>query len=285
MPTVAPNGVAKTGAKLLAWMSVVNGTYMKDAKYWTSDYAFNLTRSLFGASPEMEATWDQAVHSDARVVKLRDRGEWRQAWELVLGHMKKAHTGDRHASQRLACKTRGEFLQHGDKTVATVAQALVEEEQSREQMKLWNGLATLYASLEQDWLRGPSVSMFGLDPLVPQHQELHVHIMGVLQTWKDKAQAYRLYGSLRSEIQTLFETDRGAQLLAHEITHQQVRSDAIAYEGREKAHLLDLSRKMKLLGVKPLDSDRGTNQAARQRATARQLQGSQGAPHGRGRGR
>ena len=182
--------------------------------------------------------------------------------------MVKAHTGDRHASQRLACKTRGEFLQHGDKTVATVAQALVEEEQSREQMKLWNGLATLYASLEQDWLRGPSVPMFGLDPLVPQHQELHVHIMGVLQTWKDKAQAYRLYGSLRSEIQTLFETDRGAQLLAHEITHQQVRSDAIAYEGREKAHLTDLSRKMQLLGVNTVPAGKHQH-----RATARQPQG------------
>ena len=97
---------------------------------------------------------------------------------------------------------------------------------------------------------------------------------------KDKAQAFLLYGSLRAEIQTLLETDRGPELLAHEVTLQQVRSDAIAYEGREKAHLADLSRKMKLLGVKPSDSDRIANQAARQRATARQLQGSKGAPHG-----
>jgi hypothetical protein len=52
VPTVAPNGVAKTGAKLLAWISVCNGTYLKDAKYFTTDYAFNLTRSLFAASPQ-----------------------------------------------------------------------------------------------------------------------------------------------------------------------------------------------------------------------------------------
>ena len=74
VPTVAPNGVAKTGAKLLVWISVVQGTYLKDPRYFTTDYAFSLTRGLFAASPEMEATWDQAVHSDARVVAHRDRG-------------------------------------------------------------------------------------------------------------------------------------------------------------------------------------------------------------------
>jgi hypothetical protein len=75
VPKVALNGVAKTGAKLLAWISVVKSTYLKDDNYFTTDYAFNLTRSLFAASPEMEATWDQAVHSDSRVVALRGQGE------------------------------------------------------------------------------------------------------------------------------------------------------------------------------------------------------------------
>ena len=98
VPKVAINGVVKTGAKLLAWIGVVEDTYLKDARYFTTDYAFNLTRSLFAASPEMEGTWDQAVHSDARVVALRGRGEWKAAWELVLAAMTKAHTGDRHAS-------------------------------------------------------------------------------------------------------------------------------------------------------------------------------------------
>jgi hypothetical protein len=116
-------------------------------------------------------------------------------------------------------------------------------------MKLWNGLGTLVASLEEDWQRRPALSMFGLDPQDEQHKAIHVHIMAVMQVWKDKALAFKLYGSPRSEIQTLFETDRGAELLAHEVTLQQVRSDAIAYEGREKAHLMDLSRKMKMLGV------------------------------------
>jgi hypothetical protein len=151
-------------------------------------------------------------------------------------------------------------------------------------MKLWNGIGTLVASLEEDWKRQPALSMFGLDPRDEDHKEIHAHIMEVMQEWKDKAQAFLLYGSLRAEIQTLLETGRGSELLAHEVTLQQVRSDAIAYEGREKAHLADLSRKMKLLGVKPSESDRLANQAARQRATTRQLQGKN-APRGRARGR
>ena len=72
VPPVADDGVAKTDAKLLAWIAVVKGTYLRDAKFFTTEFAFNLTRSLFAASPEMEGTWDQAVHSDARVVSLRE---------------------------------------------------------------------------------------------------------------------------------------------------------------------------------------------------------------------
>ena len=90
--------------------------------------------------------------------------------------MVKAHTGDRHASQRLACKTRGEFLQHGDKTVATVSQTLVEESQSHTQLGLWNNVGTLIADLEKDWHRQPAVSMFGLDPADYRHEEIHRHI-------------------------------------------------------------------------------------------------------------
>ena len=60
VPPVSEDGVAKTGAKLLAWIAVVKGTYMRDANFFTTEFAFNLTRSLFAASPEMEGTWDQA---------------------------------------------------------------------------------------------------------------------------------------------------------------------------------------------------------------------------------
>jgi hypothetical protein len=65
--------------------------------------------------------------------------------------------------------------------VATVSQALIEEAQSRTQMGLWNNIGTLIASLEQDWRRRPSVSMFGLDPRDDEHKSIHVHIMEVMQ--------------------------------------------------------------------------------------------------------
>ena len=65
VPKVALNGVAKTGAKPLAWIGVVKGTYLRDANFFTTEFAFNLTRSLFAASQDVEGTWDQVVHSDA----------------------------------------------------------------------------------------------------------------------------------------------------------------------------------------------------------------------------
>ena len=150
----------------------------------------------------MEGTWDQTVHSDAKVVALREKGEWKAAWDLVLTAMVRAHTGDRHASQRASSKTRGEFLQHGDKTVATVSQALVEENQSRAQLGLWNNIGTLIADLEKDWRRKPMLSMFGLSPTSEGDRETHTFLMGVLHRYHDVARAYELYGSLRPELQT-----------------------------------------------------------------------------------
>ena len=63
-----------------------------------------------------------------------------------------------------------------------VSQALVEENQSRNQMKLWNNIGTLYASLEQDWLRRPAVSMFGLDPRDEEHTAMRFPFLALKST-------------------------------------------------------------------------------------------------------
>jgi hypothetical protein len=36
VPPVSEDGVAKTGAKLLAWIAVVKGTYVRDANFFTT---------------------------------------------------------------------------------------------------------------------------------------------------------------------------------------------------------------------------------------------------------
>ena len=102
--------------------------------------------------------------------------------------------------------------------------------------------------------------------------------MAVLHAYDDKARAFALYGALRGAIQTQLETDRSEELLAHDVTWVQVRSDAISHEGREKAHLADLNRKMQLLGVNTVPAGK-----QQQRANTRQLQGT-GTRRSRGRG-
>ena len=89
----------------------------------------------------------------------------------------KAHTGDRFAAQRLFCKHRAPFVQHGDKLVATVSQDLVEEDQSRSQLGLWNNVGTLLADLDEDWRRNPGFSMFGLDPRRRESRDVHRHMI------------------------------------------------------------------------------------------------------------
>jgi len=245
------NGIPKKGARLLAWTNAADDTYLRDPIYWTTEYAFNLTQSLFVDAPEFLATWHQTVQSDARVVAHREAGRWKEAWDLVLEAIVLAHTGDRFAAQRLSCQPPTTFVQSEDKLVATMSQDLVEEDQSRSQLGLWNHVGTLLADLDEDWKRAPTLSMFGLDSHCREGKDIHQYIMDVLQGYRDTARAFELYGALRPEIQTHIETTLGQAILNHGITLEMVRTADIAHEGREKAHLEDFHRQIQKLGVTP----------------------------------
>jgi hypothetical protein len=54
VPSVAPNGVVLTGAKLIAWFKEVNDTWLTE-KFWTSAFAFNASAKLFGDAPDLLA--------------------------------------------------------------------------------------------------------------------------------------------------------------------------------------------------------------------------------------
>jgi hypothetical protein len=138
VPSVLDEGIPKKGARLLAWTKAAGDTYLRDPRHWTTEYAFNLIQQLFPEAPELLATWQQSVNSDAKVILLREQGRWKEAWDIVMEAIEVAHTGDRFAAQRLACRFRNSLRQHGDKLVATVSQsqALVEEDQSRTQLGL-----------------------------------------------------------------------------------------------------------------------------------------------------
>ena len=136
VPSVLDDGIAKKGARLLAWTKAAGDTYLRDPIYWTTEYAFNLIQQLFPEAPELLATWQQSVNSDAKVILLREQGRWKEAWDIVLEAIEVAHTGDRFAAQRLSCRPLNDLQQHGDNQVAAVSQDLVEEDQSRTQLGL-----------------------------------------------------------------------------------------------------------------------------------------------------
>jgi hypothetical protein len=46
VPSVAPNGVALSGPKLLSWFQQLPTTYLEHV-YWGTSYAFNATQKLF----------------------------------------------------------------------------------------------------------------------------------------------------------------------------------------------------------------------------------------------
>ena len=56
VPSVMEDGVPKGSARLLAWTKAIIDTYLRDAFYRTTEYAFNLTQSLFVDTPELLAT-------------------------------------------------------------------------------------------------------------------------------------------------------------------------------------------------------------------------------------
>jgi hypothetical protein len=94
VPSVVVDGQVLQGPKLLAWFNEVTSTYLEPA-YWTSSYSFSATKSLFSDAPELLATWRQTTQSDTKV--------------------------------RKKAKAPQHLLQHGDKTVAKIATAHLED--------------------------------------------------------------------------------------------------------------------------------------------------------------
>ena len=149
VPSVVVDGHVLQGPKLLSWFKEVTSTYLTE-KYWASSYAFNATQGLFSEAPELLATWRQSTQSDTQVLQLKEHGQWREAWNLVTDSLVDAHVGDRLMALRKKVKAPNHLLQHGDKTVAKVATAHLDDVQASQVLGLWDSFATIIHDLDSD---------------------------------------------------------------------------------------------------------------------------------------
>ena len=169
VPSVTVDGQVLQGPKLLAWFNEVTSTWLPE-KYWASSYAFNATKNLFADAPELLATWRQSTQSDTQVLRLKELEEWHEAWLLVADSIVTAHVGDRLMALRKKVRAPQHLLQHGDKTVAKVATAHLDDVQASKVLGLWYPFATLIHDLEYDAKAcdGYHVTRLGLEgPLEP----------------------------------------------------------------------------------------------------------------------
>ena len=289
VPPVAADGVALSGAKLLSWFKKLTG-YLED-RFWTTAYAFNSTEKLFTDAPHLLATWQRVTQSDAAIVQLRAEKRFREAWTLVADAMITAHAGDKHAFHRKALSVRSALSQTGSKTVAETATGLTEEMQCRDELNLFDGIKTLLKDVLANAKIKPPVSLMGFDlstdpdgtPLHREHQALHAHVVSVLRTYVDRAQALELYGALRSEIQTYLEDEIGSSLLSHTADLSTVRALALQFETREKNQKADAARLLRSLGVElPKPNGNGKGKAPVKQTTGNPTRGTPRQP-GKGR--
>jgi hypothetical protein len=257
VPSVAADGQVLQGPKLLA--------------SWASSYSFSATKTLFSDAPELLATWRQSTQRDTQVLKLKERGEWREAWTLVAASIVAAHVGDRLMALRKKVRAPQHLLQHGDKTVAKIATAHLEDVQAAKVLGLWDPLATLLHDLEYDakLCDGYRVFRLGLDLGRSEDLATHHHVMEFLCQYLDRQRALELFGALRPEIQTLIEnSESGRKLLGScldtAFTWDEVLTLATEFETREKARDADVARQLKKLGVEvPKQGKGGRNAQAR----------------------
>ena len=99
------------------------------------------------------------------MLHLKELGQWREAWTLVSASIVAAHVGDRLMALRKKVKAPNHLLQHGDKTVAKVATAHLDDVQAAKVLGLWDPIAALIHDLEYDAesCDGYSVTRLDLD--------------------------------------------------------------------------------------------------------------------------
>ena len=223
VPSVAPNGVVLTGAKLIAWFKEANDTWLPE-KFWTSAFAFNASSKLFSDAPDLLATWSQYTQSDAQVVRARESEDWKHAWTLLSKAIIRAHTGDRHGAQRSCVKAQGHLFQHPGKTVQDVSALHLEHVQKKSFLGLFDGIQTLLTDVLADADSNPhdrgEHSMFGLDFGLEGDCAIHNKIVAVLQHYVDYQRALELYGALNGEAQTELEDKIGEKLLTPPKKHE-----------------------------------------------------------------
>jgi hypothetical protein len=161
VPSVVVDGHVLQGPKLLAWFNEVTSTYLEPA-YWTSSYSFSATKSLFSDAPELLATWRQTTQSDTKV--------------------------------RKKAKAPQHLLQHGDKTVAKIATAHLEDVQAAKVLGLWDPFATFLHDLEHDAKHcdGYRVSLLGLDLTSRDDAATHHHVLELVRKYLDRQRALEL---------------------------------------------------------------------------------------------
>jgi hypothetical protein len=220
VPSVSVDGQVLQGPKLLAWFNEVTSTYLEPA-YWTSSYAFNATKSLFSDAPELLATWRQSTQSGTQVLRLKELGQWREAWTVVSASIVAAHVSDRLMALRKKVKAPNHLLQHGGKTVAQVATAHLEDGQAAKVWGLWDPFATIIHDIEFDAEQcdGYSVSRLGLDLTNPADLATHHHALAFFREYLDRQRALELFGALRPEIQTFIENSESGKKLLGSCLH------------------------------------------------------------------
>ena len=288
VPSVVVDGHVLQGPKLLSWFKEVTSTYLTE-KYWASSYAFNATQGLFSEAPELLATWRQSTQSDPQVLQLKEHGQWLEAWNLVRRSLVDAHVGDRLMALRKKVKAPNHLLQHGDKTVAKVATAHLDDVQACQVLGLWDSFATIIRDLDSDAADcdGFHVTKLGFDLSDEAGLQAHHHVMEVLRTYLDRQRALELFGALRPDIQTFIENSESGKKLLRSCLNtnfgwDEVRTLATEFETREKSRDADTARQLKKLGIdvpKPGNGKGGRN------AQARGVRGGGKGKDGKGKGR
>jgi hypothetical protein len=147
-------------------------------------------------------------------------------------------------------------LQHGDKTVAKIATAHLEDVQAAKVLGLWDPFATLLHDLEYDAKHcdGYRFSRLGLDLTNSTDLATHHHVLEFIRKYLDRQRALELFGALRPKIQTFIEnSESGKKLLGScldtTFTWDEVRTLATEFETREKTRDADVARQLKKLGI------------------------------------
>ena len=264
VPSVAPNDTVLTGAKLLSWFETLVSTYLDDY-FWTGGQnSLNQTAKLFEKAPALLAVWENYVHSDDEVRRLRAMGKHREAWIKVAGGIMAANHGDCHAHQRKATRSYMHTLhQSGEKTVQELITAHHEESQARQVLGIYDGMNTLLHHVKEDARAcrlgaNRGVTMLGLDisDRHGEHLQLHQKFVKLLAEWANRQSMYGLYGGLKPDIQThledgmqMAESHRLMPKVGEQVaTFEEVATMAIQHEARSRNRTKDTARLLHQLG-------------------------------------